>query len=43
MMFLFLQLVFWLLIAGILGFEPMTYFKSEAGSEKAPDVNFDFN
>ncbi|XMO87410.1 LemA family protein [Algibacter sp. AS12] len=31
------------ILAGILGFEPMTYFKSEAGSEKAPDVDFDFN
>ena len=31
------------LLAGILNFDEMTYFKSEAGSEKAPDVNFDFN
>jgi len=29
------------ILAGILGFDPMSYFKSEAGSEKAPDVNFD--
>ena len=31
------------LLAGFLNFDEMTYFKSEAGSEKAPDVNFDFN
>tara|TARA_R110000868_G_scaffold379099_4_gene644805 strand:+ start:4628 stop:5224 length:597 start_codon:yes stop_codon:yes gene_type:complete len=31
------------LLAGILNFDEMTYFRSEAGSEKAPDVNFDFN
>lgn len=31
------------LLAGILNFDDMSYFKSEAGSEKAPDVNFDFN
>jgi LemA protein len=31
------------LLAGVLNFDEMTYFKSEAGSEKAPDVNFDFN
>ena len=30
------------LLAGILNFDDMSYFKSEAGSEKAPDVNFDF-
>jgi len=30
------------LITGFLGFDPMAYFKSEAGSEKAPDVDFDF-
>jgi len=29
------------LLAGFLNFDPMNYFKSEAGSEKAPDVNFD--
>jgi len=29
------------LLAGILNFDAMSYFKSEAGSEKAPDVNFD--
>lgn len=31
------------LLAGILNFDAMSYFKSEAGSENAPDVNFDFN
>lgn len=30
------------LFAGIFGFEEMARFKSEAGAEKAPDVNFDF-
>ncbi|MEP3836444.1 MAG: LemA family protein [Algibacter sp.] len=30
------------ILAGILDFEPMSYFKAEIGSEKAPDVNFDF-
>lgn len=30
------------LLAGILNFDELSYFKSEAGSEKAPDVNFDF-
>lgn len=30
------------LITGLLGFDAMAYFKSEAGSEKAPDVDFDF-
>src|SRR5690606_32613016 len=30
------------ILAGILNFEDMSYFKSEAGSESAPDVNFDF-
>ncbi|NJX16796.1 LemA family protein [Tamlana crocina] len=30
------------ILAGILNFEDMSYFRSEAGSEKAPDVNFDF-
>jgi LemA protein len=30
------------LLAGLLNFDEMSYFKSEAGSEKAPDVNFDF-
>ena len=30
------------LLAGILNFDDMSYFKSEAGSEKAPDVEFDF-
>ncbi|HXI12081.1 MAG TPA: LemA family protein [Thermoanaerobaculia bacterium] len=31
------------LIAGFLGFRPKEYFKGSAGSEKPPDVNFDFN
>lgn len=31
------------ILAGIFNFEPMDYFKAEAGAEKAPDVNFDFN
>jgi len=30
------------LLAGILNFDDMTYYKSEAGSEVAPDVEFDF-
>ncbi len=30
------------LLAGILNFDEMTYFKSESGADKAPDVNFDF-
>ena len=30
------------ILASILNFEGMSYFKSEAGSEKAPNVNFDF-
>ncbi len=30
------------LIAGLLGFDGMEYFQAEDGSEKAPDVNFDF-
>ncbi len=30
------------LLAGVLNFDDMSYFKSEAGSENAPDVNFDF-
>lgn len=29
------------ILAGFLNFDEMTYFKAEAGSEKAPDVNFD--
>lgn len=31
------------LLAGILNFDDMAYYKSEAGSEKAPEVDFDFN
>ncbi|WP_299622792.1 LemA family protein [uncultured Tenacibaculum sp.] len=30
------------LLAGSLGFDEMTRYKSDPGSEKAPDVNFDF-
>ncbi|NNC50827.1 MAG: LemA family protein [Flaviramulus sp.] len=30
------------ILAGILNFDDMSYYKAEAGSEKAPDVNFDF-
>ncbi|MDG1730688.1 MAG: LemA family protein [Algibacter sp.] len=30
------------LLAGLLNFDDMSYFNSEAGSEKAPDVEFDF-
>lgn len=31
------------LLAGFLNFEPMDYYKADAGSENAPDVDFDFN
>lgn len=30
------------LLAGVLNFDNMNYFKSEAGSDKAPDVDFNF-
>ncbi|MES2661091.1 MAG: LemA family protein [Verrucomicrobiota bacterium] len=30
------------LFAGMLGFHPKPYFQADAGSEKAPEVNFDF-
>ena len=30
------------LLAGLFNFESLNYFKAEAGSEKAPDVDFDF-
>ena len=30
------------LVAGILGFKEKAYFRSAPGSERAPDVNFDF-
>ena len=30
------------LITGFLGFDPMEYYQAEEGSEKAPDVDFDF-
>ena len=32
-----------LLYAGALGFNPKAYFQSDAGAEKAPEVNFKFN
>ena len=31
------------LVTGLMGFDEMAYFKSEAGAEKAPDVDFDFS
>ena len=31
------------LLAGILNFDEMARYKSNPGSENAPDVNFDFN
>ena len=31
------------ILAGMFNFQELAYFKSEAGAEKAPDVNFDFN
>ncbi|WP_346882931.1 LemA family protein [uncultured Algibacter sp.] len=30
------------LLAGLFNFDAMSYYKAEAGSEKAPDVEFDF-
>ena len=30
------------ILAGLFNFEPLNYFKAEAGSEKAPDVDFEF-
>ena len=30
-------------LAGLFNFDELAYFKSEAGAEQAPDVNFDFN
>lgn len=30
------------ILAGMLDFDPMEYYKAEAGSEKAPDIDFDF-
>ncbi|MCL5127648.1 MULTISPECIES: LemA family protein [unclassified Algibacter] len=30
------------ILAGLFNFEPLSYFKAEAGSEKAPDVDFEF-
>ncbi|MGF1554628.1 LemA family protein [Paucihalobacter sp.] len=31
------------ILAGLFGFEDLNYYKAEAGSEIAPDVEFDFN
>jgi LemA protein len=31
------------LIAGLIGFSEMGYYEADAGSEKAPDVEFEFN
>jgi len=31
------------ILAGMFNFQELAYFKSEAGAENAPDVNFDFN
>jgi LemA protein len=31
------------LVAGLLGFDPKGYYQADAGSENAPDVEFDFN
>ena len=30
-------------LAGLFNFDELAYFKSEAGAEQAPDVNFEFN
>ena len=30
------------LLAGVLGFEDLNYYKSDIGSEKAPEINFEF-
>ncbi|MEL0651349.1 MULTISPECIES: LemA family protein [unclassified Algibacter] len=30
------------ILAGLFNFDPLNYFKAEAGSEKAPDVDFEF-
>jgi LemA protein len=32
-----------MLLAGAFGFDELQYYKAEAGSEKAPDVDFDFD
>jgi len=32
-----------MLLAGVFGFDELQYYKAEAGSEKAPDVDFDFD
>ena len=31
------------IVASLMGFDEMAYFKSNPGSENAPDVDFDFN
>ena len=31
-----------MLLAGLFNFDEMNYYKSDAGSENAPDVDFDF-
>lgn len=31
-----------MLLAGLFNFEPMSYFKADEGSEKAPEIDFDF-
>jgi len=31
------------ILAGMFNFQELAYFKSEAGAERAPDVNFDFD
>mgnify|MGYP000530582765 FL=1 len=30
------------LLAGVLGFEDLNYYKSDIGSEKAPEIDFEF-
>jgi LemA protein len=32
-----------MLLAGVFGFDELQYYKAEAGSEKAPDIDFDFD
>lgn len=32
-----------MILAGLFNFDEMNYYKAEAGSENAPDVDFDFN
>ena len=40
---IYLQKIPYNFVASIAGFEGMALYKSDAGAEKAPDVNFDFN